>query len=70
MTFMPVNFVHPVRVVRWRGLTLACLALWLLSGAWLLASDFETSPAVKFVLLAATAYLLGVAGVQQYLRSR
>lgn len=70
MTFMPINFVHPVRVVRWRGVTLACLAAWLLSGAWLLATDFHASPAAKFVLLAATAYLLGVAGAQQYLRTR
>jgi phosphatidylcholine synthase len=70
MTFLPVNFVHPVRVIRWRAVTLACLAMWLLSGAWLLTTDFQTSPAVKFVLLAATAYLVGVAGVQQYLRSR
>jgi len=69
LTFMPVNFVHPVRVVRWRNLTLAVLAGWLISGAWLLAADFDAPLVVKFVLLASTAYLLGVAAVQQYLRS-
>ena len=69
LTFMPVNFVHPVRVIRWRGLTLALLAGWLISGGWLLAVDFDAPLLVKFVLLASTAYLLGVAAVQQYLRS-
>ncbi|WID97317.1 phosphatidylcholine synthase [Bosea vestrisii] len=28
LMFLPVVFVHPVRVRRWRGLTLAVLALW------------------------------------------
>jgi phosphatidylcholine synthase len=70
LTFMPVNFVHPVRVLRWRGPTLAVLAAWLISGAWLLATDFAAPLLVKFVLLAATAYLLSVAAIQQYLRAR
>jgi phosphatidylcholine synthase len=70
LTFMPVNFVHPVRVLRWRRATLAVLALWLLSGSWLLAANFQAPAVVKFVLLAATGYLLGAAAVQQYLRSR
>jgi phosphatidylcholine synthase len=67
LTFLPVNFVHPVRVVRWRAATLTVLAAWLISGAWLLATDFAAPPPVKFVLLGATVYLLGVAAVQQFL---
>jgi phosphatidylcholine synthase len=69
LTFMPVNFVHPVRVIRWRPATLGVLAVWLIAGAWLLATDFDAPALVKFALLAATAYLLCVAAVQQYLRS-
>lgn len=68
LTFAPVNFVHPLRVMRWRGPTLAILAVWLIAGAWLLATDFSSPGYVKFVLLAATAYLLSVAAVQQYLK--
>jgi phosphatidylcholine synthase len=68
LTFLPVNFVHPIRVVRWRGLTLAVLAVWLLSGVWLLITDFSASLAVKLALLAATIYLLTVSAVQQFLK--
>jgi phosphatidylcholine synthase len=70
LTFMPVNFVHPVRVMRWRNVTLGALAVWLLSGTWLLATDFTAPDFVKFVLLGASVYLLGVSAVQQLLRTR
>ena len=43
LTFLPVNFVHPLRVVRWRAPTLRSWRVWLLSGCWLLATDF-TAP--------------------------
>jgi phosphatidylcholine synthase len=70
MTFMPINFVHPVRVVRWRPATLTVMAVWSAACAWLLVTDFQAPSVVKFVLLAATAYLLSVSAVQQYLRTR
>lgn len=68
MTFMPVNFVHPVRVQRWRRVTLGFLAVWLFTGAWLLATDFTAPDFVKYLLLAASLYLLGVSAVQQVLK--
>ncbi len=68
LTFLPVNFVHPIRVIRWRGLTLSVLAVWLVTGTWLLATDFTAPLAVKLALLAATIYLLSVSAVQQYLK--
>jgi phosphatidylcholine synthase len=70
LTFLPVNFVHPLRVVRWRGPTLVAVSLWLLTGAWLLMTDFSAPAAVKFVLLAASIYLFCVAAVQQWLSNR
>jgi phosphatidylcholine synthase len=69
LTFMPINFVHPVRVERWRRVTLAMLAVWVLSGAWLLATDFTAPDFVTYVLLAASLYLFGVSAVQQFLKS-
>jgi len=68
LTFVPVNFVHPLRVVRWRAATLAAVALWLITALWLLATNFAGPYAVKLLLLAASTYLFAVAAVQQRLR--
>lgn len=67
LTFLPVAFVHPVRVVRWRPLTLAVSAVWFVCAAAALA--FELHPPVIFQagLLAASVYLSVVAAVQQAL---
>jgi phosphatidylcholine synthase len=70
MTFLPVNFVHPVRVVKWRALTLGVLTIWFVTCAWLIGTDFQTPMLVKALMAAASAYLLLVAAVQQYLRTR
>jgi phosphatidylcholine synthase len=68
LTFCPINFVHPVRVRKWRALTLATLAVWLGSAAWLLTTGLHTPYVCKALLLASSVYLLSVAGVQQALR--
>jgi phosphatidylcholine synthase len=70
LTFLPVNFVHPVRVVKWRTLTLAVLAIWFATSVWLISTNFTTTPLVRFALLAASAYLLCVSALQQLLRQR
>lgn len=70
LTFMPVNFVHPVRVVKWRTATLSLLALWSVSAAWLLAANFQAPLAVKLMLLGSSLYLISVAAVQQLARKR
>lgn len=68
MTFLPVNFVHPVRVVRWRNATLAVLIVWFVACAWLIWTDFQTLFFIKLALAATSAYLIGVAGVQQFFK--
>ena len=70
LTFLPVNFVHPLRVVRWRTPTLVVVALWFFSGFWVLAANFQEPLWVRLVLLAASTYLFCVAAAQQYLSSR
>jgi phosphatidylcholine synthase len=70
LTFVPVNFVHPLRVIRWRGPTLVAIALWTASGLWILVTDFTAPWWVRWILLAASTYLFCVAAVQQYLGSR
>jgi phosphatidylcholine synthase len=70
LTYAPVNFVHPVRVVKWRRLTLVMLALWLLAGGWLIATNFAEGALVRGVLLVASLYLFSVSAIQQFLRRR
>jgi phosphatidylcholine synthase len=65
MTFLPIQFVHPNRVIRWRSLTLTVTAVWALSAVWIIAMDFETQPLALALLLAASAYLFAVSGIQQ-----
>ena len=69
LTFVPVNFVHPVRVIRWRAATLAVVGVWVVCAIWLLATNFAAPPSVKWVLLAASTYLFCIAAVQQALRT-
>jgi len=62
LMFAPVLFVHPIRVRRWRALTLAVLALWAGAAAWSIWTAMRPGWAVKSILLLAAGYfvLLGV----------
>lgn len=70
LTFVPVNFVHPVRVLRWRPFTLAAFILWSVAAAWLIATNFATAPVVTGMLVVVSIYLSTVGAVQQYLFPR
>lgn len=65
MTFLPVHFVHPNRVTRWRTLTLILTALWALSAAWIIYLDFQSPVIAKAILLASSLYLFSVSAVNQ-----
>lgn len=70
LTFLPVRFVHPVRVERWRPLTLTIAVLWFVVATWIVAADFDVSPILQGVLLAASLYMFGVGAVQQIFKPR
>lgn len=70
LTFLPVAFVHPVRVVRWRPLTLVVTGLWFVFAGLALVFDLEPPALVGVGLFATTLYLSLVAGVQQLLNAR
>ncbi len=40
LTFVPVHFIHPVRIAHWRALTTAALALWALLALVAVAKNF------------------------------
>jgi phosphatidylcholine synthase len=62
LMFAPVVFVHPVRVRRWRGLTLSILVLWAGAALWTLWREMRPELPAKAILLVAVAYfvLLGL----------
>ncbi|MEZ5841058.1 MAG: phosphatidylcholine synthase [Hyphomicrobiales bacterium] len=63
VTFLPVKFVHPVRVERWRPLTLAVTAIWALATIAAVYWRMEPPLPVTIVLALTIAYLsfVGVA---------
>jgi phosphatidylcholine synthase len=63
--FTNLKFIHPVRTLRWRNLSLPITLLWtVLAGisAW---ADFHPGPAVTVALSLASLYILFVGIVQQ-----
>lgn len=65
LTFAPIAFVHPTRVVKWRPLTLVVTLAWFLLAGAALAWGLNPPVAIKIGLALATAYLALVAAVQQ-----
>src|SRR6266478_6555874 len=59
LTFVPFHVLHPIRVVRLRGLTLSLLAVWAVLAIVTIASDFNVSPIVTTALCAIAAYIVG-----------
>ena len=60
LTFVRLKWVHPLRVMASRTLTLAALGLWVLAAIQVIATGFPATGVVKFVLLAVAAYGLGL----------
>jgi phosphatidylcholine synthase len=65
MQFLPVVFVHPVRVRRWRAFTLGMLGLWTGAAFVALLQDLRPDVWIKGVLLAGTVYFLGLGLLRQ-----
>ena len=58
LTFVPLKWVHPIRVQRWRPLTIAMLTLWSAASALAIWQGFPASPAVQVVIGVCSLYLL------------
>jgi phosphatidylcholine synthase len=58
--FLPIAFVHPVRVKRFRAATLLMLAIWSAAALHALASDLRPPTAIRSVLLACIFYFLAI----------
>lgn len=62
--FLNLKFVHPVRTMRWRWLTLPVALVWTGSIALAAATGFAPNPALTTVVTLSSLYLL-VAGIAQ-----
>jgi phosphatidylcholine synthase len=69
LTFVPVYVLHPVRVVRWRGLTLSLIGIWAVLAIFTLASDFDVGAPVTIGLCAIAAYIVGSDAAIRFARS-
>lgn len=68
--FFPLKFIHPVRTVRWRKVSLPIALVWtVLAGicAW---TNFYAGPLVTSALGLTSIYLLGVGIVQQLIPAK
>ena len=63
LTFLPVEFVHPVRVKRFRPLTLAMAVAWAVLAVVALADNLRPGPLVLIAVLAASSLYFAFIGV-------
>ena len=69
LTFAPIHVIHPIRVVRLRGLTLSLLAAWAVLALIVLANDFDVGAFVTVGLCAIAAYVVASDAVIRLVRS-
>jgi phosphatidylcholine synthase len=68
LTFVPLHVIHPVRVTRLRGLTLALMALWGVLAIVALARNFDVAAPISVSLCAIALYIVGGDAVIRLLR--
>jgi phosphatidylcholine synthase len=69
LTFVPIHVMHPVRVVRLRGLTLSLMGIWSVLAIITLARDFEVSAPVTIGLCAIALYIVASDAAIRLVRS-
>jgi phosphatidylcholine synthase len=69
LTFAPFHVVHPVRVVRWRWLTLSLIGIGTVLAILTLIDDFEPGIAVTAALCAIGLYVVGSDSAIRLVRS-
>lgn len=63
--FAPLKFIHPVRTVRWRRVSLTVAVLWTGFAAWAALADFAPGAFAQAGIVATSLYLLGAGLAQQ-----
>ena len=60
LTFVPIKFLHPLRVKRWRAFNIALLAAWAVLAFIAVASNLTPGPAISIPLSAIALYFFAV----------
>jgi len=68
--FTPLKFIHPVRTVRWRSVSLPVALAWTIFAGWAAWVDFHPGSWAHWGLVATSLYLLGVGIMQQVIPAR
>ncbi|MDC0912727.1 CDP-alcohol phosphatidyltransferase family protein [Paracoccaceae bacterium] len=63
--FLPVKFVHPVRTVRWRAVTLPMSMAWVVFAGWAAWVDFHPQSWAHWGLIVTSMYLVTAGLFQQ-----
>ena len=64
--FLPLKFVHPVRTLRWRSITLPITLFWTFFAGWAAWVDFDPNSWAHWGLIITSMYLLLAGVVQQF----
>lgn len=67
LTFTPIKFSHPVRVKRWRVLTLSITLVWFVAAGFAIAGDMSPEAPLRWILTISSLYLFGISAFQQLL---
>ncbi|WP_342362478.1 CDP-alcohol phosphatidyltransferase family protein [Terrarubrum flagellatum] len=65
MMFLPFPFVHPIRVRRWRALTIAMLCIWCVSAVLAIVYAFRPGALIEGALVVTAIYFLGLGFLRQ-----
>jgi phosphatidylcholine synthase len=68
LTFVPFNVIHPVRVERFRGLTLSLIGIWAVLAIATLLYDFNVAIPVTVALCAIAVYVVASDAVIRLIR--
>jgi phosphatidylcholine synthase len=68
LTFVPMRWVHPLRVVRLRLVTLAVTLAWAVAAVAAVVHGFPAGPWVQAILMAAATYLVALALYRSFAR--
>ena len=70
VTFTPIEFIHPVRVVRLRPLTLTMAVIWAALALAALAANLNPGPLLTVAFSIANAYFAVIGAYLQFTRAR